>query len=301
MVSPVVVAKSNDIVRENYDVSVDDTVFVNVQHIYKEDVQMRDAVLMVHGGWHTKFFYHFEDDSKYSIQEFLANKKFDTYALDLRGSGDSYKSDYAWYSQISQDDYVEDIKAVVSDIQSRGYEKVHLIAHSLGGMVSCIYTAEYGSDTISSLVLIGTPFSEFALDPELLEQFRFAAENYPFIPCDPELIPMMFFAEGQVKDKVLDGATEIISQEVLGSTIVLQSLDLIYAEKVSEIDEDIPVLVIQGKLDAIVTCQDAMNLYLELEGDNNDLRMYGEHGHNILLEKKAKKVYKDIYEFLKSN
>jgi esterase/lipase len=112
---------------------------------------------------------------------------------------------------------------------------------------------------------------------------------------------MMFFAEGKVKDKVLERATEIISQEVLGSTIVLQSLDLIYADKVSEIDEDIPVLVIQGGLDAIVTSQDAMNLFLELEGDNNDLRMYGEHGHNILLEKSAKKVYTDIYEFLKSN
>jgi alpha-beta hydrolase superfamily lysophospholipase len=301
MVSPVVVADSNDIVRENYNVSVDDTVFVNVQHIYKEEVEMRGAVLMVHGGWHTKFFYHFEDDSKYSIQEYLANKKFDTYALDLRGSGDSYKSDYVWYSQISQEDYVKDIKTIIIYIQSKGYEKIHLISHSLGGMVSCIYTAEYGSDTISSLVLIGTPFSEFNLDPELLEQFRVAAENYPVIPCDPDLVQMMFFAEGKVKDKVLEGATEIISQEVLGSTVVLQSLDLVYAEKVSEIDEDIPVLVLQGGLDAIVTNQDAMNLYLELAGDNNDLRMYGEHGHNILLEKKAKNVYKDIYEFLKSN
>jgi alpha-beta hydrolase superfamily lysophospholipase len=261
----------------------------------------RGAVLMVHGGWHTKFFYHFEDDSKYSIQEYLAKKKFDTFALDLRGSGDSYKSDYVWYSQISQHDYVQDIKAVVSDIQSKGYEKVHLIAHSLGGMVSCIYAAEYGSDTVSSLVLIGTPFSEFGLDPELLEQFRIAAENYPVIPCDPALIQPMFFAEGKVKDKVLEGATEIISQEVLGSTIVLESLDLIYADKVSEIDEDIPVLVLQGSLDAIVTNQDAMNLYLELEGNYNDLRMYGEHGHNILLEKTSKKIYKDIYEFLKSN
>jgi len=44
-----------------------------------------------------------------------------------------------------------------------------------------------------------------------------------------------------------------------------------------------------------------MNLYLAFDGgENADLRVYGGHGHDILLEKKPKKVYSDIKDFLKS-
>lgn len=50
-----------------------------------------------------------------------------------------------------------------------------------------------------------------------------------------------------------------------------------------------------------LTTQDAMNLYLVFDGgENADLRVYGGHGHDILLEKKPKKVHSDIKDFLKS-
>lgn len=297
-----VVAESKAVVRENYDVSVDDTVYVNVKHVYREKGKSKGAVLMVHGGWHTNSFYDLDDNSKYSLQEYLAKNKFDTYALDLRGCGKSYKSDYVWYSQIRIEDFAADIHAVIEDIHAKGYEDIYVIGHSIGAVSSIFYAAEYAeTDELDGLVLLGTPFSELAIDPELEAQFRQAAENYPVIPCDPALIEPFFFAEGMVKDKVLEHTSEIILQEVIGSTVLLQVLDFEVTEKAAEINAELPVLIIQAGLDALITTQDAMNLYLALGcGENDDLQVYGGHGHDILLEKNSKKVYSDIKDFLKS-
>jgi alpha-beta hydrolase superfamily lysophospholipase len=230
--------------------------------------------------------------------EYLATRNYDCYALDLRGSGNSYKSDFEWYASITLNDYVEDIEAVVDDIQGRDYEKIFLIGHSMGGMVSVMYAAEH-SDDLAGLIIIGTMFQEFGLPNEQLAQFRYAAENYPVIPCDPSYVEPMFFAN--VEDEILETTTDIVTQEVFGATTALQVLDLIFAEKVDDIDEDIPVLLLKGELDALAPNDDAEDFLDALDGEDKELIIFENHGHDILLEKKPKKVYKEIFQWLKAH
>ncbi|MFQ6125842.1 MAG: alpha/beta hydrolase [Candidatus Heimdallarchaeota archaeon] len=289
-------ACSGGLARETYTVTVDSPVYVNVQHIYKPHAPSCGAVVMVHGGWHTSFFYHFDDYSKYSLMEFLAKRRFDTYALDLRGCGASYKGDYLWYAAVSLQDYVEDLRAVIAEIQELGYEKIFLIGHSFGGMVAILYAAEY-PETLLGLVIFGTPFLECGLPPELLEQLRYTAIAYPVIPCSPELIQPMFF-QGSVEPEILEKTTNIVAQEVLPSTAVLQGFTFSYAGKVSEIPEDIPVLLLKAELDPIVLMPDAEDFLNALVSRDKMLLIIKGHGHDLLLEKKPRKVYRVFFLWL---
>ena len=284
------------LVKETCTVTVDSPVYVNVQHIYKDHVPSRGAVLMVHGGWHTSFFYHFSDNSKYSLMEYLAKRRFDTYALDLRGSGGSYRGDHMWYGSITLENYVADVQAVALQIQAQGYDKIFLIGHSFGGMVSILYAAIYSS-SILGLIIFGTPYQETGLSPEFLEQLQFAALNYPFIPCSPEYIQPMFF-QGPVEDKVLEKTTNILLQEVLPSTAVIQGFTFGYSQKVPEISENIPVLLLKAELDPIVSIDDAENFLNALNSEDKRLLIIKGHGHDLLLEKKPRKIHRVFFLWL---
>lgn len=52
----------------------------------------------------------------------------DMFAMNLRGSGSSYKSYYDWYSQITLEHYAEDIHAVIGEIHVKGYEDVYVLS-----------------------------------------------------------------------------------------------------------------------------------------------------------------------------
>lgn len=286
----------NRLVRETNTVTVDSLVYVNVQHIYKDNVPSRGAVLMVHGGWHTSFFYHFSDNSKYSLMEYLAKRRFDTYALDLRGSGASYRGDYMWYGSITLENYVADVRAVALQIQAQGYDKIFLIGHSFGGMVSILYAAEYFS-SLRGLIIFGTPYQETGLPPEFLEQLQFAALNFPFIPCSPEFIQPMFL-QGPVEDKVLEKTINILVQEVLPSTAVLQGFTFGYSQKVPEISANIPVLLLKAELDPIVSIDDAENFLNALNSEDKRLLIIKGHGHDLLLEKKPRKIHRVFFLWL---
>jgi len=71
------------------------------------------------------------------VGEQCANAGYATYALDLRGRGQSEGERY--YVE-SFDDYVSDVHALVTLAKSRNAElPVFLLGHSAGGVVSCLY------------------------------------------------------------------------------------------------------------------------------------------------------------------
>ncbi len=228
--------------------------------------------------------------------EYLAKRRFDTYALDLRGSGASYKGDHMWYGSITLENYVADVRAVALQIQAQGYEEIFLIGHSFGGMVSILYAAEYSS-SLRGLIIFGTPYQETGLPPEFLKQLQKAALNYPFIPCAPEFIEPMFF-QGPVEDKVLEKTTNILLQEVLPSTAVLQGFTFDCSLKVPEISANIPVLLLKAELDPIVTIDDAENFLNAFNSEDKKLLIIKDHGHDLFLENKPRKVHRVFFLWL---
>jgi pimeloyl-ACP methyl ester carboxylesterase len=114
-----------------------------------------------------------------------------------------------------------------------------------------LYTATF-PETVQGLILIGTLYQEINVPPELMEQLIFAAMNYPCIPGSPEFMPL-FFAPGMVRADVLAKATELCTQQVFPSTLALQSFMLPHAGVIPLIPANIPVLLIVGELDSIVS------------------------------------------------
>jgi pimeloyl-ACP methyl ester carboxylesterase len=111
-------------------------------------------------------------------------------ALDLRGHGDSAWADAPAYSF---DDYAADVAAVVEKLDLREFV---LIGHSMGGMVSLVYTATYPG-RIAKLVVVDTgrrlsaeriekmrafgtkPAKSYATRDELISRFRLEPAGAP--------------------------------------------------------------------------------------------------------------------------
>ncbi len=292
--SNLVVAPSNQLVRETFTVTVDDPVFVNVRHVDKAHGPSRGAILMVHGGWHTSFYYDLSP--RYSLMNYLARRHFDTFAVDLRGSGSSYRSDLSWFAQITLQDYIADIAAVVSDIQSRGYSQVTIIAHSLGGMVATMYVALY-PETVAAYIDMGTPFFEMGLDPGLLAEMQAALQTYPILPCTLEFLDLFF---EDVRPRVVKKSWAILQQQFLGQTVGNEILSGVWIPYVWLIPSDIPILLLKGDQDTIQLDRDAQIFLEAFASDDKTLLIMEGYGHNMLLELKAKKVYRELWLWLKT-
>ncbi len=86
---------------------------------------------------------------------------FDVWVVELRGAGQSSRPTlwnslrYDWYF----DHYVRfDIPAALDLVRGlTGYEEVHWIGHSMGGMVAYAYCIEQNRSQIRSIIAIGSP------------------------------------------------------------------------------------------------------------------------------------------------
>lgn len=84
-----------------------------------------------------------------SAAEYLRDRGFAVYALDLRGRG---LSDGERFYVESIDDYTDDIAAVMGAVKAQNPGKeVFLLGHSAGGVTACIYTLEH-QDQLAGLV-----------------------------------------------------------------------------------------------------------------------------------------------------
>ncbi|MCA9834963.1 MAG: alpha/beta hydrolase [Thermomicrobiales bacterium] len=108
--------------------------------------QPRGAVLYVHG--FVDYFFH-----DHVAQHFVAHG-WSWHALDLRRNGRSLRDgDERFYSGDLQE-YYEEIDAAIARIKSDGYERIVLMGHSTGGLVSVIWANDRReSHPIDALIL----------------------------------------------------------------------------------------------------------------------------------------------------
>lgn len=118
--------------------------------------QCKGVVFMVHGSVENgRVFY---SSSGKGIAPFLATHGFDVFVVDLRGKGKSFpavdkNAKYGQYEAIT-----EDIPACIDFIKkTTGREKLHLMAHSWGGVLCLSWFARYhGQAQIQCMVFFGT-------------------------------------------------------------------------------------------------------------------------------------------------
>ncbi len=124
---------------------------------WRPEGKTRALIVLVHGFNSHGGYYE-------TVAEQLVARGYATYALDLRGRG---QSDGERFYVQKFADYVSDVRSVVTLAQGRDPKlPVFLLGHSAGGVVSCLYALEYQAELrglICESFAFQVPAPDFAL------------------------------------------------------------------------------------------------------------------------------------------
>jgi polyhydroxyalkanoate synthase subunit PhaC len=115
----------------------------------------RAAVLLIHGFGQNRYTWH---TSRRSFANFLAAEYFDVFNLDLRGRGRSRR--FGALQDTIIDDYIrEDVPAAIRTVlRVSGQQRVFLIGHSMGGIISYAVAGSTMRDEVAGVVSFGSPY-----------------------------------------------------------------------------------------------------------------------------------------------
>lgn len=117
--------------------------------------ETKGAVVLLHGFAQNRYTWH---TSKRSFSSYLASEGFDVFTAELRGHGRSRH-----FSEVRPallDEHVrEDLPAFVREAsQLSGFERVFLVGHSMGGLLSYAAGATTVRDRLAGIVSLGSPY-----------------------------------------------------------------------------------------------------------------------------------------------
>lgn len=116
----------------------------------------RGVVLCLHGLGASHFNFQYPGPSNLALH--LATAGFDVWVTGLRGDHDSLAPGGAGRGY-SFDHYVQwDLPAVMAQVRERsGSTELHLLGHSMGGLLAYAHVATHGEEGIASVVTMGSP------------------------------------------------------------------------------------------------------------------------------------------------
>lgn len=129
---------------------------------------VRGAVLLIHGYAQNRYTWH---STRRSFVNFLADDGWDVFNVDLRGHGRSRRFGAPFPRTL--DDYIrEDLPAFVREtMELSGQDRVFLIGHSMGGLISYFAGATGLRANVRGIVSIGSPYV-FGQGSALLSSLR---------------------------------------------------------------------------------------------------------------------------------
>jgi pyruvate dehydrogenase E2 component (dihydrolipoamide acetyltransferase) len=237
----------------------------------------KEAALLVHGFGGDLNNWLFNQQA---LAEGLA-----VYALDLRGHGGSSKQ----VGRGTLHEFVEDVRGFCDAL---GFEKVHLVGHSMGGAIALQF-ALADPVRVSSLVLIASAGLGAEIDGEYIEGFISAGRRKDLLPqieklfADRKLVTRQLI-ENVLKFKRMDGVES--SLRTIASQFCPNGHQaLILRDQVSALG--MPACVLWGAEDRIVPVAHARNL-----PGNVTVEVLFNSGHMVQMEA-ATRVNRIIAEF----
>ena len=200
---------------------------------------------------------------------------FTCVTYDLRGHGDSPEPPTPY----TLDDLVDDLEALRAKL---GHEKIHVIGHSLGGMIGPAYAQAYPDRTLS-VGLLSTAAGRSKEDRGKLQALGQAMEDKGAIPV------LSTFVERWFTDAFIEAHPEIIEarlQQIRDMTeAVFLSVYWIYATTemapwLNEIKH--PCLVLTGEFDG--GCNPRLNRFIDSELPNSELVILQGLKHSLMIE-----------------
>ncbi len=202
--------------------------------------------------------------------------------FDLRGHGDTEKPVEGY----TYDQFLYDIDAFV---EYKNIKTFNLIGHSLGGVLSILYTLKY-PEKVKRLILMGTSayfvpkFKRPAIGTLVTEKLIGITNR--------NAAPYFFLPEfKEVEDEILSNWSKV-PPHVHESMIRMGHPDL--REKIKEISK--PTLLIVGEKDRISTMDDVSFIHEQING--SQLKVIKDSGHFVFMER-SKEVSDTILSFLK--
>lgn len=200
---------------------------------------------------------------------------FKCIAYDLRGHGDS-KVDK---KNFSMNDLVEDIEKLRSYLC---FDKIHLIGHSLGGMIGPSYTRKY-QHRVLSLTLLSTAAFRTTADQQNVLNVIDRVKNEDFMVVAPSLINRWFTKEFVLNNK--DTIEKRIKQVIDTPIETFVNVFKIYAltEMSPWLNEiNVPSLVMTGEGD--IGCNPRMNKKIADCISSSKLEILKNLKHSITIE-----------------
>ncbi len=201
--------------------------------------------------------------------------KFTCVAYDLRGHGKSPVPPTPY----SLDDLVEDLEALRAKL---GHDKIHVVGHSLGGMIGPGYARSH-PDRCSSVGLLSTAAGRTEDDRAKL-QVVFAAMQDKGIGPVLETLIERWYTDGFITARP-EAIKNRIQQVVDTPAEVFLEVFRIYAEtEMAPWLQKIhcPCLVLTGELDG--GCNPRLNRFIDSELPNSELVILDNLKHSILIE-----------------
>lgn len=237
-------------------------------------------VLFIHGAWHGAWCW------EPTFIPYFIEKGYDTYALSLRGHGNS--SGQVRFARAN--DYLSDIRRVVSEIKPHPI----LIGHSMGGYLVQRYLERYAHEVPAAVLLAAAPING-ALPMNLrllftypLHIFRVLAQLDPgALIKEPEMMQKLFFSD----DYPLAELREHHAR--MGSESIRVNFEMAVRPPAAQ-RYDLPMLVLGGIHDTLFT-REEIRMTARVYGTEAE---FFNMAHDMMLEPGALAVADRIVQWL---
>jgi lysosomal acid lipase/cholesteryl ester hydrolase len=321
----------------------------------------KNPVILCHGLGYNLLFWDLAD--KVSLPAYLARNGYDVWSLSLRGAAPSSQPLASSLRKLgrfnleqemlktmqkrvadvkmvdwSVDDHIRyDVPAALRYVREQtGYEKVHWIGHSMGGMVMFAYLGQGGVEAaapVKSFVAAAVPMAVFH---PLSEPFKFMLDAQPALGIGSKIvgssapataglifgdmnteIDKLFYNGKNVGEDVIRNLFRLAQEEISPGQLN-QLLEMVRNERFRSLDKTTdytallpavvtPTYFMVGTVDNMATVGAVQYAYREVASENKRFGLFGrvnghknDYGHDdiIIGQNALKEVYPTIVEWL---
>ena len=225
----------------------------------------KKAILIIHG------FAGGTYDQEELANYLELNRNFDVFQFTLPGHERNL-------SKVQHEDWIKESEQQIEWLISNGYNKIYLIGHSMGGVISTYLASKYSE--VRKLVLAAPAFHYLNVIKEDLNVSKSL----------------------QVAPKVIKtyGSEEIVARMLKLNVSVLKEF-ITLVKNYYDYPKDItcPVLIIQGKNDNLVPVSSSEYVYNSVKSKKKKLLYFDEATHDIFKGKEKQEIFRLIKIFLK--
>ena len=231
------------------------------------------AVLCIHGfGGHSGRFE--------TIGQSLSIQGVASYAVDLRGFGNSKECSLPRGDVKSFQRHLEDLPEIIGILKAKGeFQKVFILGHSLGGLYALWYGAQY-SQSIDGLIMLSPPIdSKPKMSDEDRSKIPFLLANAPQTMIMTRNGNLPVETESNPKNRaMLELNTQSFSVRYLFgiSSDIMRDNPFSNAKKFTK-----PTLILQGEADTEALPSGAKRLYDSINSADKDLILIPGADHSL--------------------